>query len=1583
MWILDVLHSADLAFTINEVIRLISEFSVILNLSVHNDYQCLHCNFCSTNADSIRQHCKCTHKKEVLRGLRWEKRESHDDLFINTNEENSPLLYCAVKLQTLWTEKKQIQYFEMHLYGSTTTTVPSLDASSSSEDEDERDVARHQDKREKKRSTVVITEWKMMKKRYWAAQHLCKTGWYITVEGATHISEITSWLKSTEFAAHLTSTEIAELSPFYSLSDAMWAQQNEKKEETTLMSICDSVKWVLHKAMLTMQNSHSNAQWLSWCNIKLLNIFCAVEMLQKLIQLLQTHKAQNWYIATWQKLICYFTHVTKEQCLHRDLFCLIETQLNQFEVMKVVTDVLAHSREDAQENGVDEFSDGKASSEEGEDWGGRGDRTKEKEKKEEEEGWADGNEREKREGEEQTKQNQLNEEMMKFSLALIQQCLSEQVFNSSMIFFITILAWDVDINSWMKISNYISYLLQLIYDSQLMILQHYLDCVETGESTDMSDCIVKMQNHWLLNDSSGPMKKLHFFCLLDSAIMKNTINQVQVHWYEKEDTLVYNEIQFTLSDLAKLMQTKTETAEHILKQNLCFDLLTMLMYSILALVNNWDVSQLRKSFLTDSCNQDILGGGGSWILNQLQLHSTLMKSLLFKDAESAWWVFSDMTDQYEQAEQHFLEHMMVLMHLKSKQPAQKLKYLDMWWCNKLSDKCNLFVHDSYVLFILTYHKFLIMTNVFHWSVHFLLPMIEQLLIHYLVLIQPFHIWLKTEVIISENVFKYLWSLGVKVWTENQMTKMLTSEIKVMLSICINVQSWCQMMVRIVIKKFGRLKYPIETDLANNDNDRESDLKEITMLDVFHWQVFHTSHTGNQIYGGTVNFQHDLMDAGLQKFWWTSQLWHDLCTPELEKEEKMQQCRSHKHQCENFILSLELGQSLVKRVVFHKATPQHWQHWIMTEMQLILEVLYSSEAHYWTSKQINVMQMILNGVEQVVTILGTDKKKSLLYMLLSRLAGAETMVVILLLISLKQNMIHHCKKICLDYKVWEATEKREGGMVSCALMFMSVKQTMSSTFHKYLNHLKTDNTLNCVMFNESHLVLTASKYHLKMGLIHNLQALHCQFLFLMVILPSQMIQPFEQMLLLLQSFIIHSHTFCANLNYIIHTSNDADLQWFIINQIYWILKEQHFCIEKSRMHFIVYTVTQTEVTAVTEQLRCQCYYLNLGDSAEKAVTLAAWIVGTPLWMMVTISIFRLEIDYLHVWLIVHLEPSQSTIDFMQKTDWLRWDSKRDTFLTYLLCEWTLTDKVNSTEKLFSEKNKIMQQYLNHSWCQKQPLSGFLDGEKKQACHNKKRLCDQCHKLGMVKMEGNSPSEQKKARTRMVGGEKESRNSDENDGDDGDLREAEDRGGNENLSSSNKSSKESNQKNLKAGGQLLWQHIHNIKHGLQCYTVNLELLKNSCLICWLLSDDCADTEAEEVTMHVLEACWFINKHHFFEVKCQAMQREQCCFLSGQGRHTGWLTKYTACFECDNSQNVCMRQGQEMGQCKYHNIVMPACWTIFQWEIWCKHTLLGLAGQAFSEKKEYMLWLEEMKKMHGQQVCNLMYITDNVMTDLIGSM
>jgi len=367
------------------------------------------------------------------------------------------------------------------------------------------------------------------------------------------------------------------------------------------------VEQVLRKAMAAMRDSHSDAQRLSRRDAKLLNTFRAAEMSQKPMQPLQTGKARTRYIATWQKLVCYFARVTSGQCLHEDLFCPTETQLDRFKAAEAVAKALVRSGGVTQKNEGDGIANGEGC-EEGGDRGSRGDRKEEEEEEEEgeeeeEEGGADGEERERggrggaageevgggeeeEEEEEQKKLDRLDEEVMKFSLALIQQCLPGRAFNSPMVSFAAVLAWDVSAKSWMKVSNYTSYLSQLIYNSQLVVLQHCLDRVEAGEPADMSGCIVEMRDRWLLNNSLGPVGELHSFRLLGSSIVKNTVNQAQVRWCEGEDTLVYNAIHFAVSDLAKLVQAETEAALHILEQDLCFALPDVPTYPVSALVDN-------------------------------------------------------------------------------------------------------------------------------------------------------------------------------------------------------------------------------------------------------------------------------------------------------------------------------------------------------------------------------------------------------------------------------------------------------------------------------------------------------------------------------------------------------------------------------------------------------------------------------------------------------------------------------------------------------------------------------------------------------------------------------------------------------------------------------------------------------------------------------------------------------------------------------------------------------------------------------------------------------------------------------------
>ena len=184
-----------------------------------------------------------------------------------------------------------------------------------------------------------------------------------------------------------------------------------------------------------------------------------------------------------------------------------------------------------------------------------------------------------------------------------------------------------------------------------------------------------------------------------------------------------------------------------------------------------------------------------------------------------------------------------------------------------------------------------------------------------------------------------------------------------------------------------------------------------------------------------------------------------------------------------------------------------------------------------------MQVVLDGVGQVVTILSTGEGKSLLFMLPSILPSVGTTVVMLPLIGLKHDMIRRLDCMGLGYKVWECTEDEE---VGCPLVFVSVDKAVGLTFRLYLNRLEAGNGLDRVIFDESHLAITASRYRPKMGLVKYLRSLRCQFVYLTATLPPTMVNRFEQAMLLWQPRMIRSLTLRTDLEYWVRRSSIARL-----------------------------------------------------------------------------------------------------------------------------------------------------------------------------------------------------------------------------------------------------------------------------------------------------------------------------------------------------------------------------------------------------------------------------------------------------------
>jgi superfamily II DNA helicase RecQ len=84
-----------------------------------------------------------------------------------------------------------------------------------------------------------------------------------------------------------------------------------------------------------------------------------------------------------------------------------------------------------------------------------------------------------------------------------------------------------------------------------------------------------------------------------------------------------------------------------------------------------------------------------------------------------------------------------------------------------------------------------------------------------------------------------------------------------------------------------------------------------------------------------------------------------------------------------------------------------------------------------------------GKEQVVTVLPTGAGKSLLFMLPYTLLDAQVTILIVLLVSLRGDLLRRIQALKIDHLEWTPRECRE-----VALMIVSIEAASTRDFIKY-------------------------------------------------------------------------------------------------------------------------------------------------------------------------------------------------------------------------------------------------------------------------------------------------------------------------------------------------------------------------------------------------------------------------------------------------------------------------------------------------------------------------------------------------------
>jgi superfamily II DNA helicase RecQ len=1381
-----------------------------------------------------------------------------------------------------------------------------------------------------------------------------------------HISEITPWLRITNFHTHKMT--------FGDIDDFRDVLRLPRRQNDLLLSlVCDSVDRVVRRGLDRIQNDRARTR-LHRLDAQLLNSFQIGVTSQDPIQRLDREHSIRSYIHLFQQLVCYFFRVEDDHFGH-PIFKVTnqqqQTSVNVLEEAVRQAEPLEdheHHVELAAAHGVSLCGDDSETDHDpGDDEDRAAHRTRQRQARQAH-----------REASQRQDHARLDQLTLAFCISLIQHRLDDSSFDSAMLSFCAVLAWDSSAAAWRKdLGNYSSYLSQLIYVSQILTLLHCDNLLAKGEHLSLGEAIVAERDLWLQNSSRGPIGDMQAWRLYARAVARDTVGIAQVRWHQDGHTLVYRDITYKVSYLHDEIRYCLDEAKRIFMHDLAFNLPDVPHFPIHDLVDNWDANKPFESFIDDPRNADCLEGCHDWLYRHVLSTPELTDQVLQENMDGRWIVRPDFAHQYEMAVQHFLEFMLTILHKGSGQPARRPEMLGLRWQNTAYDKRNLFIHDGYVLFILTYHKSQNQTHASRYPVRVLLPEAGQWLIRFLALSQPFRRWISHETQVPKRVSEYLWSDINGVWSEDRMTRLVKRNSVLSVGVSTHIQAWRQIAVGIAIKWFAGTGYQADLDL-HGDADDDNEGRPLTkptgdMPEVFHHQATHAPRTGNQVYGGTINFRDGLTDAGLQQYVHASQLWHQLCehppdvpekratdlAPHLPRRAPTSLHRRSPLQgsspsssspvasrtpSKHRLASLSQEVPLAKRLVFRRTPQRHRLRWSAEAAQDALQSLFGSDATYRSAAQEQMIEQIVSGRGEIVAALATSEGKSLAFMLPCRLPRAGTTVVILPLVVLKQEMFRRCTELGLPFSVWDR-DQEHAAHHSSPLVFVSAERAVQSRFRAFVTGLDAREALDRIVFDESHLILTASDYRPKLKLIRGLRTLRCQFVFLSATLPPLLIPTFTQRLLLWDPIIVRSeYTFRRDLRYsVAFTRREPQVTFTqqVIQGIHSILNSAPIC-DDSAARVIVYTQTRQTAADIAGALGVDAYYSDSGTTDEKAAVLSRWINGVHRVVVAT-SAFGMGVDYPRVAAVMHVGAPESAIDFAQEIGRLGRDGGGGQSTIILPPDFT-PDMVNETECLLPVEQQAMRSYIHLPRCHAATLSWFLDGAPWYCnAEDRQQHCSRCRRLGRWR-----PTVDVEAMPPWLSSAQE-------------RRLAIDDG---RIVPEDVASVESTSEQEAAGPELVRQHVRDAARGRERYIGRLEQFQGCCFICRLLGGGSS-------IWHDLERCPHRQRGDFFQAKRWALREGRA------GR--GWLAAFTACFRCGNPQEVCPAQGS--GGCAFRDVVFPAAWAFFQLGRPFGQTVEAWTGRAFPDEARWMRWIGEEREVHGMRATNAMWVAELVMERLGG--
>ena len=959
--------------------------------------------------------------------------------------------------------------------------------------------------------------------------------------------------------------------------------------------------------------------------------------------------------------------------------------------------------------------------------------------------------------------------LLKLLINLLKQVTDLNIFDSPINCFfaaISIRSSNLSLRTELELSQDYS---KFIYCFQVLIIEYAFSLLFQDNTLELTTILRDFQDNFLNNSRSTGLSEVlnnRSYCFRVNK-ETSTLSFVSIS-NTKKDTILYKSISLSVDNLRTLFNNLINTSTLFLKETLLFSIPKSRYQEItLEKYSKFEDRSLTTPFYSFN-NLSVNYKETSIFLREEVFNNPGLFSRFFSTTSPDLKLNLSAVKEYFNSILIFKKRLLLLIYLTSGLPLRGTELVTLRFLNSLKDQREIFLDIGSNLFIvnISYYKSQGNSERRAANIRYLPPRVSYLVLLYIVLVYPFTEFLNISTISNSRLLKaksfipYLFYFNNRLLDSRDLSLGLNSLSKQVLGQKLGIQIYRQVIITI-IREF--MLEPLDSLSLLLENDQDNSLKELVALQSNHSSKVEDLNYGRQVFtfkNINSNLQFKYLAFCLRFFTYFkinsigSQVKSYISSVEIKNIESRERSlneinrlavrfsrvdslnedilafnsKKHKRQVSSISSSITPYPKRLRSSDLLSLSNIGDTSLLLSN--ILKEFLNNKDAEFRSLEQELLIKSILLKVPYILAVLPTSIGKSLSYLLTSSLSTSKYTIIILPLVGLKLDILRRAREFnipCYDY---------EEEKLFTTITLISIETIVSNSFISLVQGLINNNSLDRIIFDECHLLISASSYRSIMFRFKEILALPTQFVFLSGTLPL-IFEDFIKTDLSLNSLsIIRSNCSRSNISYkaSAYISNNKEKQLEEITLFISNFQSKEFLTKEDKI--LIFCSSEEEVELVSTYLNCSFFYSSLSKEIKEEI-INNFVSSFEDYYSILVSTSSLQegFDYSFIRLVIYKDIAYSFLGFLQGSSRGGRDNRPSTSIFFYNSNNTrLSNSLNilssshslplSRSKILEDDKALVFNYLNESICRRRVINLYLNSELIDECFNLNNKCDLC-------------------------------------------------------------------------------------------------------------------------------------------------------------------------------------------------------------------------------------------------------------------